>query len=205
MSTGGFGKKRWFVFFCMMIVLLSTGCGEKGSGDTKMQEIPITYATEVTATPLVEETVAPTVVPTAAPTAAPTVVPTAAPTAEPTVAPTAVEAIDRQGSYTTRDDVALYLHTYGVLPPNFITKAQARELGWSGGSLEPYAPGYCIGGDYFGNYEGLLPEDKNYHECDIDTLGASGRGAKRIIYSDDGWIYYTADHYESFTVLYEGN
>ncbi len=111
-------------------------------------------------------------------------------------------AIDRDGSYTSRDDVALYLHTYGELPQNFITKKQAKKLGWSGGSLENYAPGMCIGGDYFGNYEGLLPKDKEYHECDIDTLGKKSRGAKRIIYSDDGYIYYTDDHYESFELLY---
>ena len=110
-------------------------------------------------------------------------------------------AIDEDGSYTTKEDVALYIHTYGRLPSNFITKKEAEKLGWSGGSLEPYAPGKCIGGNYFGNYEGLLP-DGDYKECDIDTLGQKKRGAKRIIYSDDGRIYYTDDHYESFTQLY---
>ena len=113
-------------------------------------------------------------------------------------------SIDRDGTYTKKDDVALYIHTYGELPCNFITKKQAKKLGWSGGSLEPYAPGKCIGGDYFGNYEGLLPEKKGreYHECDIDTLGKSKRGAKRIIFSNDGLIYYTGDHYEHFELLY---
>lgn len=112
------------------------------------------------------------------------------------------EAIDRDGSYTSKEDVALYLHVYGELPQNFMTKKQAKKLGWSGGSLEDYAPGMCIGGDYFGNYEGLLPKDREYHECDIDTLGKKSRGAKRIIYSDDGYIYYTGDHYENFELLY---
>jgi guanyl-specific ribonuclease Sa len=111
--------------------------------------------------------------------------------------------LDEDGTYTSKVDVALYIHTYGKLPANFMTKKQAKKLGWSGGSLEDYAPGMCIGGDYFGNYEGLLPEDKEYHECDIDTLGKKSRGAKRIIYSDDGYIYYTEDHYESFELLYE--
>ena len=97
--------------------------------------------------------------------------------------------------------MAAYLVTYGHLPGNFITKKEARALGWEGGSLEPYAPGCCIGGDRFGNYEGTLPEG-DYHECDIDTLGADRRGAKRLVYSDDGRIYYTEDHYESFTLLY---
>jgi hypothetical protein len=111
-------------------------------------------------------------------------------------------AID--GSYTTKEDVALYIHLYGCLPDNFMTKDEARDLGWEGGSLEPYAPGMCIGGDYFGNYEGTLPEGK-YHECDINTLGAKRRGAERLIYSDDGRIYYTNDHYETFTLLYRSS
>ena len=112
--------------------------------------------------------------------------------------------LDENGTYDSRDDVALYLHLYGALPQNFITKRRARDLGWSGGSVEIYAPGCCIGGDRFGNYEGLLPEaaGRTYYECDIDTLGASSRGAKRIIYSSDGLIYYTEDHYASFTLLY---
>ena len=112
-------------------------------------------------------------------------------------------ALPEDGTYSSKDEVALYLHTYGKLPSNFITKKEAKKLGWTGGSVEDYAPGKAIGGDYFGNYEGLLPEDKEYHECDIDTLGKSSRGAKRIIYSDDGYIYYTDDHYESFELLYE--
>ena len=110
--------------------------------------------------------------------------------------------IDPYGSYTTKEDVALYIHLYGELPLNFMTKKHARALGWEGGSLEPVAPGMCIGGDYFGNYEGLLPEDREYTECDIDTLGKDSRGAKRIVFSDDGLIYYTDDHYESFELLY---
>ena len=110
--------------------------------------------------------------------------------------------LDPNGSYTTKEDVALYIHLYGCLPDNFMTKDEARDLGWEGGSLEPYAPGMCIGGDYFGNYEGLLPEDRDYTECDIDTLGANSRGPKRIVFSDDGLIYYTEDHYESFELLY---
>lgn len=112
--------------------------------------------------------------------------------------------IDKDGVYTTKEDVALYIYTYGELPSNFITKKEAQELGWSGGSLEPYAPGKCIGGNRFGNYEGLLPEKngRKYTECDIDTLGKSKRGAKRIVFSNDGLIYYTDNHYESFTLLY---
>ena len=113
-------------------------------------------------------------------------------------------AIAEDGSYTSKEDVALYIHTYGHLPDNFITKNEARELGWSGGSLEPYAEGCCIGGDRFGNREGRLPDaaGRSYTECDIDTLGAASRGAKRIVFSNDGLIYYTEDHYETFELLY---
>ena len=100
--------------------------------------------------------------------------------------------------------MALYLYTYGCLPGNFITKDEARDLGWEGGSVEQYAPGFAIGGDKFGNREGLLPkaEGRQYYECDIDTNGQNSRGAKRIVFSNDGLIYYTDDHYESFTLMY---
>lgn len=129
---------------------------------------------------------------------------------EPTQVLTAQEAVEEalsipeDGSYTTKEDVALYIHTYGRLPDNFITKNEARDLGWEGGGLEEFAPGKCIGGDRFGNYEGLLPkaEGRRYTECDIDTLGADSRGPKRIVFSSDGLIYYTGDHYESFELLY---
>lgn len=116
----------------------------------------------------------------------------------------ATESLPEDGVYTTKDDVALYIHLYGHLPDNFITKDEARDLGWSGGSLEPYAPGKSIGGSHFGNYEGLLPEadGRSYTECDINTMGADSRGAERIVFSNDGLIYYTNDHYESFTLLY---
>lgn len=117
---------------------------------------------------------------------------------------TASAKIDEKGTYSSKDDVALYIHTYGKLPSNYMTKKQAEALGWSGGSLEKYAKGKCIGGDKFGNYEGLLPKKngRTYTECDIDTIGASSRGAKRIIFSNDGLVYYTDDHYASFTLLY---
>lgn len=112
--------------------------------------------------------------------------------------------IEEDGWYYSAEDVGLYLYWFGYLPSNFITKNEARELGWDGGSVEDYAPGYAIGGDKFGNREGLLPkaEGRQYYECDIDTDGADSRGAKRIVYSNDGLIYYTEDHYESFVLLY---
>ena len=113
------------------------------------------------------------------------------------------EALDEDGSYTTAEDVCAYLQQYGHLPANFITKKQAQALGWEGGSLEKIAPGKCIGGDYFGNYEGLLPKapGRKWTECDINTLGKRSRGPERLIFSNDGLIYYTGDHYESFQLL----
>ena len=113
-------------------------------------------------------------------------------------------AIDEEGFYYSAEDVALYLYTYGRLPENFITKSEARKLGWEGGSVEKYAPDCAIGGDKFGNREGWLPvaSGRQYYECDIDTHGENSRGAKRIVFSNDGLIYYTDDHYESFELLY---
>jgi guanyl-specific ribonuclease Sa len=111
--------------------------------------------------------------------------------------------LDEEGTYSSQEDVAAYLVTYHHLPENYITKKQAQKLGWEGGSLERYAPGKCIGGSRFGNYEGKLPDDTVYYECDIDTLGAKKRGAKRLVYSEGcETVYYTDDHYETFTLLY---
>ena len=108
--------------------------------------------------------------------------------------------------YTDPYDVADYLHAYGELPPNFITKNEAKALGWDSaeGNLWDVAPGKSIGGDRFGNRERLLPEasGRTWYECDVNYAGGY-RGAERVLYSSDGLIYYTDDHYESFTPLYE--
>ena len=113
--------------------------------------------------------------------------------------------IEADKAYTTKEDVALYIHLYEELPPNYLTKAEALALGWEAekGNLWDVSDRMSIGGDRFSNLEGLLPEDKKYFECDIDYQGGY-RGAKRLVYSDDGWIYYTADHYDRFELLYEG-
>lgn len=109
--------------------------------------------------------------------------------------------LDPNGSYTTKEDVALYIYLYKRLPNNFVTKNQAEDwYGWSGGSLSKY--GKCIGGDRFYNNEGRLPSGYTYYECDIDTLYSSKRGAKRLVFTYSGIVYYTSDHYESFTRLY---
>ena len=139
------------------------------------------------------------------PTQPPETQPTQPPETEPTQPPTTKPAagyIDPNGTYDSKKDVALYIHLYGRLPSNYITKKQAEALGWSGGSVERYAPGKCIGGDRFYNNEGLLPRGHTYYECDIGTLGKSSRGAQRIVFTYDGLVYYTSNHYKSFTLLY---
>ncbi len=110
------------------------------------------------------------------------------------------------GEYSDKEHVAAYLRAFGHLPGNYITKNEARELGWisSRGNLWQVAPGKSIGGDYFGNYEGLLltKKGRKYYECDIDFDGTF-RNGKRIIFSSDGLIYYTEDHYNTFEEMKE--
>ena len=118
--------------------------------------------------------------------------------------PSSTDVIDENGIYDQKDDVALYLITYEHLPSNYMTKDEARKYGWEGGALSQVMEDKCIGGDVFGNYEGILPEEDTYYECDIDTLGKTSRGAERIVWSDDFDVYYTEDHYETFELLYEG-
>ena len=115
------------------------------------------------------------------------------------------KTLDEDGWYTSKDEVALYIHLYGDLPGNYVTKKEAEDAGWHGGNVERYiGEGTAIGGSRFNNREGLLPEEKGrtYTEGDIDTTGENSRGAKRIVFSNDGLISYTDDHYESFELLY---
>lgn len=166
-----------------------------------------TATTKPTVTVAPTATTKPTV--TAAPTAATkptaTVKPTATP--KPTKAPTVTPAaqVQKGKAYYSKNDVAEYLHLYKELPINFITKKEAEDLGWKSnkGNLWDVTDHKCIGGDYFGNYEGLLPKAKNrkWYECDVNYNGGF-RGTDRILYSNDGLIYFTNDHYETFTQLY---
>ena len=113
--------------------------------------------------------------------------------------------VDEDGWYTSKEEVALYIHLYERLPDNYVTKDEAESAGWSGGNVERYTgEGTAIGGSYFGNREGLLPkaQGRSYTECDIGTVGENSRGSKRIVFSNDGLVYYTEDHYESFELLY---
>ena len=133
------------------------------------------------------------------PTEPPTEAPTEAPTEPPTEAPTEEETKPSGSYYNTKDEVALYIHLYGCLPDNYITKSEGNRLY---GSYKNIPSNMNIGGDRFQNREGRLPAGHTYYECDIGTTGGRNRGAKRIVFSSDGLVYYTDDHYASFTLLY---
>ena len=109
-----------------------------------------------------------------------------------------------RGLKTSFDDVAAHVKINGGLPDNFITKAEARQLGWNPrqGNLQEVAPGKSIGGDVFRNREGLLPDaqGRTWFEADINYSGG-GRGPERLLYSNDGLIYKTTDHYRTFTEI----
>jgi hypothetical protein len=109
--------------------------------------------------------------------------------------------------YYDLENVVLYLHYYGQLPDNYITKDEARSLGWQGGTPERFLEGSAIGGDRFGNREGILPKagGRSYTECDLNTDGAGSRGAERLVFSNDGLYFYTDDHYEHFTEVWVEN
>ncbi len=117
-----------------------------------------------------------------------------------------ISKLDEQSAYYETTDVALYIHTYGKLPKNYLTKNEAMDLGWDSekGNLWLVTDKMVIGGDKFGNREGLLPNKKGrtWYECDVDYNGGY-RDAKRIVFSNDGLIYYSDDHYASFEKLYE--
>ena len=106
---------------------------------------------------------------------------------------------------TDPQQIVNYLGLYGELPENFITKDEAKDLGWDSryNYVGEVAPGMSIGGDRFGNYEGQLPTAKGrkWFECDANYKGKK-RGAERILFSSDGLYYYTDDHYQTFTEMF---
>lgn len=158
--------------------------------------------------PLGDTADAPDALPTATVTAALTDSPTSAPTAAPvrTEKPTATPTdAPKQTAITAPQDIADYIFAHGTLPDNFLTKNEARQLGWDSSKnyVSDVAPGYSIGGDRFGNYEGLLPDasGRKWYEADANYT-AGPRGAERILYSSDGLVYYTNDHYQTFTEMH---
>ena len=115
--------------------------------------------------------------------------------------------VEFDGEYTSKDEVALYIYAFDDVPSNFVTKTRARNAGWvsSEGNLWDVLPGKSIGGGGFDNIEGELPleydPERTFKECDINYEGGY-RGSERLVWSDDGYIFYTGDHYETFTLLY---
>ena len=114
---------------------------------------------------------------------------------------------EEKGSKTLIEPQAIadYIFEHGELPDNFITKKEAQNLGWdsSWNYVSDVAPGKSIGGDRFGNYEGLLPSKKGRTWYEADCYYTKGkRNAHRILFSNDGLVYYTDDHYESFTQMF---
>lgn len=223
-------KRRIYLIFALCMVLLFTGCGkgaaggntqpffretEAGTEDRITQEVAGSEnaesetgeseaenpTTENFAEPSADEATAENPPETAAEELAAAPAETAADEPVSTEESGEQTELPVEGSYYyDLENVVLYLYLYNELPPNYITKNEAEALGWSGGSVERYQDGAAIGGDRFGNREGLLPtaSGRKYTECDLDTLGASSRGAKRLVFSNDGLYFYTDDHYESF-------
>ena len=181
-------------------ILLLTGCS--GILETVTEPLPEVTENLPLATDAPEKAKAGAQ--TEAPAKAPTEKPTKTPTEEPTNAPTEAPA-EQTGPITEPQAIADYIFAYGELPDNFITKEEAQALGWdsSRNYVSDVAPGKSIGGDRFGNYEGVLPKAKGrtFRECDCNYTGGK-RGGERIVYSNDGHVWYTNDHYETFTELF---
>ncbi len=92
------------------------------------------------------------------------------------------------------------LRASGRLPQRYVTKDQAEQLGWRpGADLCRVAPGRAIGGDVFGNRERRLPSARGrvWREADLD-FDCGRRNASRLLWSSDGLIYVTVDHYQTF-------
>src|SRR5947208_14035524 len=95
-------------------------------------------------------------------------------------------------------DAVQSLRRSGHLPERYVTKAAAQAHGWRGGGLCAVWPDHVIGGDQFRNFGGALPDGGHvYHEADLDSSCAQ-RGPKRLVFSQDGAIYITVDHYNHF-------
>ena len=113
--------------------------------------------------------------------------------------------VEEDGEYTSMEEVSLYIHLYGHVPPNFVSKTKARRAGWIAdqGNLQDVLPGMSIGGGGWHNDERVMPgsPDDQWFECDIDYEGGY-RNAQRLVYSDNGMIFYTEDHYESFARIF---
>ncbi|MFF2907583.1 ribonuclease domain-containing protein [Paenibacillus sp. NPDC057934] len=166
-------SRSWLAAMAVILVIALTGCGEISNNNSSANHEPSPTSSSQTAQP------------------------------KSTLSPKASKTQDKsQAPLTSFKEVSNYIRQHHALPDNFITKKEAEGLGWvaAKGNLNQIAPGKSIGGDRFGNREGLLPKAKNriWYEADINYKKGS-RGADRILFSNDGLIYMTSDHYKSFT------
>lgn len=107
--------------------------------------------------------------------------------------------VEEREPYSRLEDVALYVKEFSKLPPNYLNKGEAMAGRWKTSD----APGAIIGGNRFGNREGLLPKKKGrtYYEADIMAGYTDHRGPQRLVYSNDGLIFFTDDHYDHFVQI----
>ena len=115
------------------------------------------------------------------------------------------DTIVRMCNLRGMDTVSVFCTPSVIIVSNEVASGfTCMKLGWKHkGTLDEVAPGKSIGGDKFGNFEDKLPvvAGRTYRECDIDYIKGN-RGSKRIIFSNDGNIYYSGDHYKNFEKLY---
>ena len=102
----------------------------------------------------------------------------------------------------TNDEIVVkYLKEHGELPEYYITKSEAKSLGWvpSKGNLCEVAPGRAIGGDIWTNRQKSLPtkSGRKYFEADLN-YNCGNRNADRVVFSNDGLVFVTHDHYRNF-------
>ncbi len=99
------------------------------------------------------------------------------------------------------EGVDLYVALHGSLPAQYLTQAEAKNAGWNKllGNLAEVLPGRLIGGDVFENRKHKLPESlgRIWYEADFDYDGGY-RNNCRLLYSNDGLLFVTYDHYMSF-------
>ena len=100
---------------------------------------------------------------------------------------------------TNENKVINYVKATRGLPDYYVTKSEAKKNGWvpSKGNLCEVLPGKAIGGDKFSNREKQLPKDGQYYEADVN-YNCGNRNADRIVFTKEGDVYLTKDHYRSF-------
>lgn len=168
------------VLLCTALPACSVATDDAGAASTPSQEQPVTDANKDSATS------------------------TPGATSQDKSAPPEA-TVTEDGEYSSKDEVAAYIHEFGHLPANYISKTKATKAGWvsSEGNLWDVLPGKSIGGSKYWNDDGALPEadGRTWTECDINYQGGF-RGAERIVFSNDGLVYYTPDHYQTWEQLY---